>query len=242
VLASCKHQPLSHSASEVQAAPALGVMHRKLASSQVPSRQSASSMQATQRSEAFSQRGPKDGPQSASSWQQPGINKAEQRPKRHRSSLQVSPSLQSASTSHSSSVAQAARSDRQRIIKIEFRVFTLEFLTHLFQVSQSRKQIRKSTHQYLRPCRSGHLMPRWAQTSGQKEQGPPFSYAPLAPFQMEFFELGLGDIGGSAAHEALAGGCFGEGDDVADGGRAGQEHAEAIQAQGDPAMGWCAVL
>ncbi len=53
---------------------------------------------------------------------------------------------------------------------------------------------------------------------------------------VEFFQLLLGDGGGRVGHEVDGFGGFGEGDDFAQAGRAGEQHDDAVEAEGDAAV------
>ena len=52
----------------------------------------------------------------------------------------------------------------------------------------------------------------------------------------------VGDGGGGVDHEVDGAGGFGKGDDLAEAGGAGEDHDDAIEAEGDAAVGWGAVL
>ena len=59
---------------------------------------------------------------------------------------------------------------------------------------------------------------------------------------MEFPELGFADRAGCVDHEVDGLGGLGEGDDFAEGGGAGEDHDDAVEAEGDATVGWGAVL
>jgi hypothetical protein len=61
-------------------------------------------------------------------------------------------------------------------------------------------------------------------------------------FDVGFAELFFVEGGGGAAHEVGAGLGFGEGDDVADVGGAAEEHDDAVDAEGEAAVGGGAEL
>ncbi len=60
--------------------------------------------------------------------------------------------------------------------------------------------------------------------------------------EVEFAELEVADGGGGVDHEVDGLGGLGEGDDFAEGGCAGEDHDDAVEAEGDAAVGRGAVL
>ena len=59
---------------------------------------------------------------------------------------------------------------------------------------------------------------------------------------MQLAQLGFADRGGRVDHEVDGFGGLGEGDDFAEAGSAGEDHDQAVEAEGDAAVGRSAVL
>ncbi len=60
--------------------------------------------------------------------------------------------------------------------------------------------------------------------------------------KVQVAKLEVGDGSGGVDHEVDGLGGLGEGDDFAEAGGAGEDHDDAVEAQGDAAVGWGAVF